>query len=355
MTRHVALIAAALLPGCAGSAGSQSAVAPARFFEEPEALGRAQVPLPTPTRSMICLTSPCIYVVSPNYGGFQENNKVTMYPADANGDVPPIHRIKGARTKMFVSSGVAVDAEHNVYVLNTDDYGSVTVYAAGSGGNVRPARYIRGPDTGMNSPYDVAVDARSNVYVANNGDDSVTVYGPKAHGDARWLQKIAGPDTGLDNVQKIALDAGENIYVANAPDGPGDGGGIITVYAAGTSGNIAPIQTIVGSNTGLGQPEGIAVDAGGNVYVANYRADSVTVFAASANGDVAPIQTISGSSTGLRNPTGVAVDSEKRIYVTNSPAFVTVYAAGANGDVAPIQKIKGEKTRLHLADAIAVR
>jgi hypothetical protein len=355
MTRYVALIAAALLPGCVTSSGTPSALARTDVTERPESLGQAQAPLRMPIRSVVCLTSPCIYVVSPNYGGEQYDNKVTMYPANASGDVPPVDRIKGKRTKMFVSSGVAVDAERNVYVLNTDDYGSVTVYAAGSHGNVRPVRDIRGPDTRMNSPDDVAVDVRSNVYVVNNGDDSVTVYGPKAYGDARPLQRIAGPDTGLDNVQGVAVDAHDDIYVANAPDGPGDGGGIVTVYTAGANGDIAPTQTITGSTTGLGQPEGIAVDAGSNIYVANYRADSVTVFAAGVSGDVAPIQTISGSITDLRNPTGVAVDSEKRIYVTNSPAFVTVYAAGANGNVAPIQKIKGEKASLHLADAIAVR
>jgi len=223
----------------------------------------------------------------------------------------------------------------------------VTVYPAGSDGNVRPARVIHGPLTGMTSPAYLAVDSSGKVYVSNLGNDSVTVYGPKAHGDVRPLQRIKGLDTQL-NVQEIAVGQSDNIYVTNIT-------GTVTVYAAGANGDSPPIQTIAGPNTGLDGPRGIAVDAGSNIYVANYVGDSVTVFAAGANGNVAPIQTISGSSTGLRNPNAVALDSDRRIYVVNSLASVTVYAAGANGNVAPIQTIKGKKTRLHYPDAIAVR
>ena len=86
--------------------------------------------------SAACLAMPCIYVINPNFGARQYDNKVTMYPVNANGNVPPIQGIKGPRTKMFVSQGVAVDASGKIYVLNTGDYGSVTVYAAGDHGNV---------------------------------------------------------------------------------------------------------------------------------------------------------------------------------------------------------------------------
>src|SRR5438034_4321005 len=47
----------------------------------------------------------------------------------------------------------------------------------------------------------------------------------------------------------------------------------VTVYAAGASGNVAPIATIGGSsstdNTGLNYPVGIARDGAGRLYVTN--------------------------------------------------------------------------------------
>jgi len=119
MTRHLALIAAFLIAGCSGSVGAQSTLAPTRDIERPEALGEDNLHLPMPNRSTACLTSPCIYVVSPNFGARQNDDKVAMYPANASGDYAPVHRIKGSRTDMLVPSGVAIDAERNVYVLNS--------------------------------------------------------------------------------------------------------------------------------------------------------------------------------------------------------------------------------------------
>ena len=71
----------------------------------------------------------------------------------------------------------------------------------------------------------------------------------------------------------------------------GIAGDTVTVYPAGSSGNATPSATIAGSNTGLDEPQGIAVDAGGNIYVTNYGSqqggnDAVTVYAAGSNGNM---------------------------------------------------------------------
>src|SRR5580704_4529795 len=89
------------------------------------------------------------------------------------------------------------------------------------------------------------------------------------------------------------------IYVTN------EGNNSVTVYAKRANGNIAPLWTIYGSNTGLNLPVGIALDASRNIYVTNSGANTVTVFAAGANGNVAPIRTISGGNTGLSTPWGI--------------------------------------------------
>lgn len=54
------------------------------------------------------------------------------------------------------------------------------------------------------------------------------------------------------------------------------------------NGNIAPIRTIQGSNTGLNGANGVAIDANGNIYIANTVGNTITVYANDANGNAAP-------------------------------------------------------------------
>ncbi|MGB8909339.1 MAG: hypothetical protein WCC84_11385 [Candidatus Cybelea sp.] len=69
-------------------------------------------------------------------------------------------------------------------------------------------------------------------------------------------------------------------------------------------------------------------------------------------GDVAPIQTIKGGNTGLDQPNAVAVDGKGRIYVSSTPVgslcgcCITVYAKNANGNVAPIRSISVSNTQI---------
>ena len=122
------------------------------------------------------------------------------------------------------------------------------------------------------------------------------------------------------------------------PAGPG----CVNVYASGSNGDVAPIATISGSNTGLGYPDEIAVDSNLNVYVWNLNAvgrvgvtgpssgraaarkgvpiggtfqdielvrgaPGILIFGPGSRGDVAPTSTISGPYTGLNGPLGIAI------------------------------------------------
>jgi DNA-binding beta-propeller fold protein YncE len=74
----------------------------------------------------------------------------------------------------------------------------------------------------------------------------------------------------------VALDASGNIYVANL------GSSTVTKYAAGGG---APTLTI----SGLSSPTGVAVDASGNIYVANLGNSTVTKYGVTGG---SPILTI---------------------------------------------------------------
>ena len=109
--------------------------------------------------------------------------------------------------------------------------------------------------------------------IAPDGADSVSVYAPGANGNIAPIAIISGPKTQRKLPQGIAVDSDGKIYVANDgnledsvvdtnrfDDRPrGDPADAITVYAAGSIGNVAPIARINGPRTGLGHPMGIAV------------------------------------------------------------------------------------------------
>jgi hypothetical protein len=286
-------------------------------------------------------------------------NGVLIFPADADGDAAYAERINGGSFGQI--TGIAIDANRNVYVANGHmnigiDW--VAVYAAGAhGDNVAPIQTIQGGNTGIVATRGVAVDANRNIYVANEGCGSfscvsqsgVLVFAAGANGDVEPIRSISGARTQIGTPEGIALDGASNVYVVN-------GTGVV-VYAAGANGNVKPIQSISGSNTGLTAPTAIAVDPGGTIYVAN-GGSSIDVFAPGASGNVAPARTISGDKTGLAS-VGVAVDASGIAYSADEHGAkhgnLRVFAAGASGNVRPIQIISGRRTGLTRPRGIAVR
>jgi len=288
------------------------------------------------------------------------SNSVVAYAPGSNGNVAPIAAISDRTNMLEMPWGIALDSSANIYVSNYEGgpnhLGAITVYAAGSNGDTTPIATIGGPDTGLNNPFGIAVDSRGKIYVANFfggvGSGSVTVYSAGSNGNARPVAMIIGADTALDNPSGIAIDSAGKIYVANRGGGRTNASSI-TVYAAGSSGNIRPIATIAGPDTGLDDPC-IAVDSNGKIYAGNSN-DSITVYLPGRHGNVKPTATIigpdHGDETGLSQPNGIALDSKGNIYAANamdsdwhsgSPGFnVTVYRAGSNGNVKPIATIGG--------------
>jgi len=135
----------------------------------------------------------------------------------------------------------------------------------------------------------------------------------------------------------------------------------VTVYAPGSNGNVTPRQTISGSNTGIYNPNAVAVDSKGRIYVSSTASGSsagccITVYAKNANGNVAPIRSISGSNTQIDGPYGIAVDSDDDIYVTQGKTnSINVYSKRANGNVAPVRVIRGSKTKLNVPTGLIVQ
>jgi sugar lactone lactonase YvrE len=280
---------------------------------------------------------------------------VTVYAAGATGNASPIQKLK-----IYAPTGIAVDASGKMYVTNflvtsTATPAAVSVYAAGATGNDPPLRTITGSKTGMFNPNGIALDPiNGDIYVANlnpsNVAPSVLIYAPDANGNVPPIGTITGAKTGLQFPGGLALDSSGNIYVPNG-GGTSNSLGTVTVYAAGSVGNVAPIQTITGLYRQLDGPTQVALNSSSkHIYVANLygrRAvgGHVAVYAAGANGMARAIRLIAGSLTQLVEPQGIALDGSNNIYVANfGSESVTVYAPGKTRDVAPINTISGSNT-----------
>jgi len=103
-----------------------------------------------------------IYVANTGPGSNSGDGKVTVFAAGANGNVAPIEVISGRKTKLFDPYGLARDASGNIYVANirsiaNADDGNLEDFSAGSSGNVSPLVRIHGGRTKVDGPIGIAI------------------------------------------------------------------------------------------------------------------------------------------------------------------------------------------------------
>jgi len=263
-----------------------------------------------------------------------------VYVADQGNNA--IQKIpKGGGTLVTLGSGfsfpngVAVDAAGNVYVADKNN-NAVKEIPLANGGPLTP---ISIGGLGFGFPNGVATDAAGNMYVADYGNNAVKEIKPVG-GYYLSLSLPAGLSfngvTGVISGTPTALSPATN-YVVTAYNALGGSSATINIgvsalivsysspqtYVIGTA--IAPLSpaitgvvaaagyststAIIGS--GFNNPDGVAVDAAGNVYVADFYNNAVKKIPAGGGSPV-----IIGSGFSL--PTGVAVDAAGNIYVADN-------------------------------------
>ena len=240
----------------------------------------------------------------------------------------PIATISGSSTGLKFPEGIAVDSSGNIYAA---DFGaaSVIVYqplGSNTGPlNEVPIATISGSNTGLVGPYGLALDSSANIYVADSAVAKVFVYPPLATNTGLLNESptitIGGNNTGLNSPSGIGLDSSGKIYVVNLSS-------VLVYQPLGSSTgplNEAPTTAISTTmTTGVSYPKGIALDTSGNIYVADCPvcyggsgAPGVYVYPAGSNANTAPSAAIIGTSTGLEEPQGIALDSSGNIYVAD--------------------------------------
>ena len=219
-------------------------------------------------------------------------------------------------------SAVASDASGNLYVATQGGLQHID-----SQGNVSN---ISLPSQIATSILGIGVDAAGNVYLSCvcqqifkvTSSGVVTVLAGQANviGSADG----AGSQATFNYPRGLAVDAGGNVFVADMAN--------YTIRRIDPSGNVSTFAGKAGAPNGVdGQgtaarfwsPWGLAFDSQGNLYVSDWGADTIRKITpgglvTTAGGVYFVAGVSSGSTTRFNLPTGIAIDSSDNLYVMNT-------------------------------------
>ena len=238
--------------------------------------------------------------------------------------------------------GVAVDGSGNILIADRNNYRIRKVATGGvmgtlAGNGIQSYSGDNGPATAaqMNQPAGVAVDGSGNIYVADTANSCVRVISPGGVITTFAGNGIAGfsGDTGqaigaqLNRPSGVAVDAGGNVYIADTLNSrirkvlPS---GIITTVAGGGA---AVVDGGPATGAVLSLPQSVAVDPAGNLFVSDTGTARIRKVSA-ADGT---ISTVAGNGTPgysgdagaatsaqLNAPYGIAVDAIDNIFIADS-------------------------------------
>jgi hypothetical protein len=247
--------------------------------------------------------------------------KTLIFPPQANGNVAPIRSFSG-NTGARDNLSIAIDSKGYVFIVRRESPPSLQVFPPGASGSVPPLRTV----SFDGAPISVAIDDEDEVIVGVNSStlgNAIEVFAPQAQGSPKRI--IRGSNTGLGGndgtVPTVAFSPlNERIYVGVSTQEFLGGGtsknpnGHISVFPSDGNGNITPVRTISGTQTGL-NGTGIYGIAGnphtGDIFVMTnpspfFAPGSVIVFARLANGNVLPLRLFTDSTTGFAEAVGIA-------------------------------------------------
>lgn len=227
-------------------------------------------------------------------------------------------------------SGVALDSTGNVYVADAGNHtirmispiGSVTTLA-GSAGSIGTTDGA-GSSARFAFPSGIAVDAAGTLYVADTLNGTIRKLVPG--GGTYTVSTFVSTAVGLSLPNSVAVDSSFNVYVADSRNHV-----IRKVTPGGTVSVLAGAVGSAGTTDGNGgaarfnSPHSLAVDSSGTVWVANTFGH--TIRRISSTGDVSTVGGFggasgsadgAGSTARFNHPYGIAIDASGNIYVADT-------------------------------------
>jgi len=225
-----------------------------------------------------------------------------MFVDNASTTLSPLRIISGAATTIKFPESVAVDSANDlVYV--SDSSTKVLVFGPAStiSGDVAPLHTI----TGAFSVSGLALDAANNRLFLSDAIGTINVFDNAStlNGTVVPDRVIAGASTQLAFPDVLALDNSGRLIVSNRGVSPAPNTILAFANAGSVNGNVAPasVFTLSASQT----PVEMAVSPSEELYVVDGNS-SLNVYSniATATGNLVPVRTISGPNTGLSTPLG---------------------------------------------------
>jgi uncharacterized protein (TIGR03437 family) len=201
-------------------------------------------------------------------------------------------------------AAMALDGSGNLYVA---DQHNGEIYSLTASSHYSSAVPLLG---GFSIPTGVAWDGRDNLFVVDLGTNKVFEFGV-APGSAA---SAVGTGVSFAEASGVAVDGSGNLFVADQESGlfefhPGDG------YVQG--------YPLAAGSQNVVQPFAIAVDVAGNVYFTDLALGAVNKLTVASG-----YQTVSTVASGFDEPQGVAVDIRGDVFVADANAGkVWEYAA----------------------------
>jgi DNA-binding beta-propeller fold protein YncE len=243
-------------------------------------------------------------------------------------------------TGVFFNSKIATDSEDNVYVLDST-HGKVLKFKQGGLG---PAQF--------SSPWGVTLDSLGNVYVIDTGNSRIQKFTNTGDFITRWGH-LGMFDGRFDRPTGVAIDSSGNVFVADTNNHRiqkfTDNGFFVTKWGSScslSSGNgcvdldgTGPFSIGDGQ---FGQVSGIAVDASGNVFVADNFNNRIQKFTNTGT-FITKWGSAGVGNRQFNSPEGVAVDSSGNVFVvdssnrriqtfTNTGEFITKWGSQGAGN-----------------------
>jgi hypothetical protein len=257
-----------------------------------------------------------------------------------------------AATGLQESFGIAVDGQDSAWITNAngDSTGSVT-HLSSSGVDLSGSGYTGG---GLYYPMAVAATSGGEIWVADYANSAATLLA----GNGTAISGSSGYAPGnLPFTTAVAVDANQNGWFAyqggvamvtqtgavssyaccDVPAGialDASGNAWVADYDASDVVKLASGGSVIGKTAagGVHTPASIAVDGDGNIWTANYRANTVSELNGPALQAISPAAGY-GLDASLYGPFGLGIDASGNLWISNAYGNTLTELIGAAGPV----------------------